>query len=139
MLRQIYGRSTGNVALLPGLRSSALNPAYPRLSAAWVKSPALRGYSRSTGISLLSQLDPSRPLLSALQPRSPYPQQHLGYVSRSLRTTSAHGFRNTPSRSFNTTPPRRDVFFVAFPALKAQLLSLTRFTLVLLPFVWRYR
>jgi hypothetical protein len=48
-------------------------------------------------------------------------------------------FSIVSARGFHRTQPRQDVFFVAFPALKAQLLALTRFTLVLLPFVWRYR
>lgn len=40
---------------------------------------------------------------------------------------------------FHTTPRRPDVFFVAFPALKAHLLSATRISLVLLPFMYRYK
>jgi hypothetical protein len=40
---------------------------------------------------------------------------------------------------FHTSSSRRDVFFVAFPALKATLLNITRITLVFLPFVYRYR
>ncbi|KZO98829.1 hypothetical protein CALVIDRAFT_561769 [Calocera viscosa TUFC12733] len=43
------------------------------------------------------------------------------------------------ARHFRATPPRGDVFFVAFPALKGGLLALTRWTLLLLPFVYRYR
>jgi len=40
---------------------------------------------------------------------------------------------------FHSSAPRPDVFFVAFPALKATLLSITRVTLIFLPFVYRYR
>ncbi|KAF9518109.1 hypothetical protein BS47DRAFT_1313604 [Hydnum rufescens UP504] len=43
------------------------------------------------------------------------------------------------SRTFQTSTVRRDVFFVAFPALKTQLLNITRFSLIVLPFVYRYR
>ncbi|KAJ1304666.1 hypothetical protein OPQ81_005805 [Rhizoctonia solani] len=46
---------------------------------------------------------------------------------------------NVTARSFHASQPRHDVFFFAFPAFKGYLLELTRFTLVLLPFVWRYR
>lgn len=42
-------------------------------------------------------------------------------------------------RTLHCTSRREDVFFVAFPALKAQLLNLTRICLVALPFVYRYR
>lgn len=45
----------------------------------------------------------------------------------------------TTTRRFHSTPTRHDVFFLAFPALKASLLSLTRLFLVALPFVYRYR
>lgn len=42
-------------------------------------------------------------------------------------------------RSFHPSRPRHDVFFVAFPALKSALLNVTRFTLLFLPFVFRYK
>lgn len=42
-------------------------------------------------------------------------------------------------RTFHSTPPRRDVFFFAFPALKGVLLNVTRVSLIALPFVWRWR
>lgn len=42
-----------------------------------------------------------------------------------------------PTRSFHKTPPRRDILFVSVPAFKAFLLSVTRVTLVVLPFWWR--
>ncbi|KAG8879217.1 guanine nucleotide-binding protein subunit alpha [Tulasnella sp. 332] len=40
---------------------------------------------------------------------------------------------------FRTSAVRRDVFFVAFPALKAGLLDISRITLIILPFVYRLR
>lgn len=40
-------------------------------------------------------------------------------------------------RAFHTSPPRRDILFVSVPAFKAFLLSITRVTLVVLPFWWR--
>jgi hypothetical protein len=42
-------------------------------------------------------------------------------------------------RSFHATRRRQDVFFVAFPALKSTLLSITRVSLLFLPFVFRYK
>lgn len=43
------------------------------------------------------------------------------------------------SRTFHSTRPTHDVFFVAFPALKSALLNVTRAGLLTLPFVWRWR
>lgn len=40
-------------------------------------------------------------------------------------------------RTFHSTSPRRDILFVTVPAFKAFLLSITRVTLVVLPFWWR--
>ncbi|KAG8935406.1 hypothetical protein FRC01_000013 [Tulasnella sp. 417] len=40
---------------------------------------------------------------------------------------------------FRTTPAKKDVFFIAFPALKAGLLDISRVTLLVLPFVYRAR
>ena len=42
-------------------------------------------------------------------------------------------------RHFHPSRRRQDVFFVAFPALKSGLLNVTRFTLLFLPFVFRYK
>ncbi|WWC94761.1 hypothetical protein V866_001610 [Kwoniella sp. B9012] len=42
-------------------------------------------------------------------------------------------------RNFHPSRPRQDVFFVAFPALKSGLLNITRFSLLFLPFVFRYK
>jgi hypothetical protein len=42
-------------------------------------------------------------------------------------------------RYFHPTRRRDDVFFVALPAIKSTLLSITRASLLFLPFVWRYR
>ena len=47
-----------------------------------------------------------------------------------------HGWR-AQTRSFRTSPPRRDILFVTVPAFKSFLLSVTRITLVVLPFWWR--
>jgi len=128
-----------NIVPLSGLRTAALNSRPPRLSTTWTKSTAVRDYSRSSGISLAHISNTSHVSLLAVRLRPLVLHQHLGHVSRNFRATSVYGLHNTLSRGFKSTSPRRDVFFVAFPALKAQLLSLTRFTLVLLPFVWRYR
>ncbi|ORY33497.1 peptidase family M48-domain-containing protein [Naematelia encephala] len=42
-------------------------------------------------------------------------------------------------RAFHPTRRRQDVFFVSFPALKSGLLTITRFSLLFLPFVFRYK
>lgn len=42
-------------------------------------------------------------------------------------------------RSFHSSTPRRDILFVTVPAFKAFLLSITRVTLVVLPFWWRWK
>ncbi|KAK8853164.1 hypothetical protein IAR55_003865 [Kwoniella newhampshirensis] len=42
-------------------------------------------------------------------------------------------------RTFHPSSKRQDVFFVAMPALKSGLLNLTRFSLIFLPFVFRYK
>ncbi|KDQ21508.1 hypothetical protein BOTBODRAFT_205329 [Botryobasidium botryosum FD-172 SS1] len=99
---------------------------------------------------------PARNLLS-LQAASPSKFTRNAHTRRPLPTashTSVYSTLKRPAsrleglprhtftalqRPFHTSQPRRDIFFVAFPALKAHLLSITRFTLVLLPFVWRYR
>lgn len=43
------------------------------------------------------------------------------------------------ARTFHSSPRRDDIFFVALPALKGALLNVTRFSLLLLPFAWKYR
>jgi hypothetical protein len=45
----------------------------------------------------------------------------------------------TIRRSFHQSHRRQDVFFLALPALKSSLLNVTRFTLLFLPFVFRYK
>lgn len=45
----------------------------------------------------------------------------------------------TLHRSFHQSHRRQDVFFLALPALKSSLLNVTRFTLIFLPFVFRYK
>ncbi|WVR07731.1 hypothetical protein IAU60_004774 [Kwoniella sp. DSM 27419] len=42
-------------------------------------------------------------------------------------------------RHFHPSRPRKDVFFLSLPALKSGLLGVTRFSLLFLPFVFRYR
>ncbi|KAG8965014.1 hypothetical protein FRC03_001042 [Tulasnella sp. 419] len=57
-------------------------------------------------------------------------------------TTSAlttPSFCVTKSLQFHTSSPRKDIFILAFPALKAGLLDISRITLLALPFVYRYR
>ena len=49
-----------------------------------------------------------------------------------------HGIR-WHTRTFHSSPRRADIFFVALPALKGALLNVTRFSLLLLPFAWKYR
>ncbi|WOO79224.1 Metalloendopeptidase OMA1, mitochondrial [Vanrija pseudolonga] len=42
-------------------------------------------------------------------------------------------------RALHTSKPRRDVFFLSIPAIKSGLLNVTRFSLLFLPFVFRYK
>lgn len=42
-------------------------------------------------------------------------------------------------RAFHASPPRGDILFLSMPALKSTLLGITRFSLLALPFVWRYK
>lgn len=42
-------------------------------------------------------------------------------------------------RTLHSSPPRRDIFFLSIPAVKTGLLSITRFSLLFLPFVFRYK
>lgn len=42
-------------------------------------------------------------------------------------------------RALHTSKPRRDVFFLSIPAIKSGLLGVTRFSLLFLPFVFRYK
>ncbi|TXT11138.1 hypothetical protein VHUM_01889 [Vanrija humicola] len=42
-------------------------------------------------------------------------------------------------RALHTSRPRRDVFFLSIPAIKSGLLGVTRFSLLFLPFVFRYK
>lgn len=42
-------------------------------------------------------------------------------------------------RAFHASPRRNDILFLSMPALKSTLLSITRFSLLTLPFVWRYK
>lgn len=42
-------------------------------------------------------------------------------------------------RAFHSSSRRSDVFFASIPAIKSGLLTITRFSLLFLPFVFRYR
>lgn len=59
-----------------------------------------------------------------------YPLHPAGSSRSSLSVSSR--------RSFRSTPPRRDVFFVNMPGVKQALLVLIKTTLVLLPISWRW-
>ncbi|EJU04180.1 hypothetical protein DACRYDRAFT_48620 [Dacryopinax primogenitus] len=71
---------------------------------------------------------------------------HLRYQQRSLTTLSLSPrsiphfhFPSHSLRHFHPSPIRNDVFFLSLPMLKAQLLTLTRWSLLLLPFIYRYK
>jgi hypothetical protein len=86
-------------------------------------------------ISALASVIPSRTILRA-RPST---------ILASTRITLPLPGAPTPSpsllsrRDFHPTRRRDDVFFVALPAIKSTLLSITRASLLFLPFVWRYR
>ncbi|WVW86100.1 hypothetical protein I302_108139 [Kwoniella bestiolae CBS 10118] len=60
-------------------------------------------------------------------------------IPRPQRSLLGHFQHGIVRREFHPSRPRRDVFFVALPALKSGLLSITRFSLLFLPFVFRYK
>lgn len=80
----------------------------------------------STSTSTYSRLRAPASSLIATIPR-PRPRQ----IPFSLQPTF--------HRSFHPSRRRSDVFFVAFPALKSTLLGITRASLLILPFVFRYK
>ncbi|KZT62046.1 hypothetical protein CALCODRAFT_463495 [Calocera cornea HHB12733] len=105
-------------------------PARPLLRSRSVSSPI---YALARPALLHRQFSlSSRPFSASSRPllRPPIPARQPGRQPTPAQVLARH---------FRATAPRRDVFFVAFPALKAQLLALTRWTLLLLPFVYRYR
>lgn len=78
-----------------------------------------------------------RPPISSLYRRSIFPPQFptssrplLPLPLRSLHLQLAH---------FHSSPPRKDVLFVSAPMLKQSLLYVVRITLLIIPFLWRYK
>ena len=61
----------------------------------------------------------------------------LSQLAPVLPHAHAHPFLRTAC--FHSTPRRRDVLFVSVPAFKSLLLTLTRVTLVTLPFIYRWK
>ncbi|WWC71955.1 uncharacterized protein I206_105914 [Kwoniella pini CBS 10737] len=72
---------------------------------------------------------------STLQTANSRKTIHPFHSINHTRTTSAIIFK----KDFHPSRPSQDVFFVAFPALKSGLLGITRFSLLFLPFVFRYK
>jgi len=89
-----------------------------------------------------------RLLPAAVRPLSTFPaaSTHLRlHLRRHAPTPRSHPqlhssiVQLTPHRGFHSTPPRRDIFFLSIPAIKTGLLNITRFSLLFLPFVFRYK
>ncbi|EIW72227.1 hypothetical protein TREMEDRAFT_25120 [Tremella mesenterica DSM 1558] len=59
-------------------------------------------------------------------------------AQRTIPLSARHSI-SQGKRSFHPSHRNQDVFFIAFPALKSGLLSLTRFSLLFLPFIFRYK
>lgn len=76
----------------------------------------------------------SQPTLLRPHRTSIYGQLRLGTPRTVSKDTIA-----IQLRTFKTSAPRQDVFFASFPAIKSGLLSLTRISLIALPFVFRYK
>lgn len=122
--------------LVPSKRSFDELPILPRLR------PPILALSRGTV--KLFHVPPWRPGHS--QPLALRRPCHMGdLLSVAQHIPHAHwrpagqGSIDSTVRTFHSSAPRQDVFFVAFPALKAQLLNVTRICLVVLPFVYRYK
>ncbi|WVQ84705.1 hypothetical protein IAT38_006861 [Cryptococcus sp. DSM 104549] len=74
----------------------------------------------------------TRPRLSSL----PAPPRGTPLLERGVGPLAG---RIGVARGFHPTGPRRDVFFMALPALKSGLLNVARASLLFLPFVFRYK
>ncbi|GAA5929285.1 M48 family metallopeptidase [Sporobolomyces koalae] len=90
----------------------------------WV-APPLAACATRFGVSPLSNRD----CLARLQ--------HLQSLEY-FKHASVLGVQTT-TRSFHSTRPRRDILFVSAPLFKQSLLYLVRITLLVIPFVWRYK
>lgn len=104
--------------------------------------PPLRwGWQRRALLSPLLSQCPIRPPLRTVHTRPSLPSTSLPRLRPPLRPT----LRPPPTpppllvRVFHASPPRRDILFLSMPALKSTLLGITRFSLLALPFVWRYK
>ncbi|KAL7415427.1 peptidase family M48-domain-containing protein [Mrakia frigida] len=100
------------------LSSTTLSSLHRSLSLGRTTTATLRTLSKPPSRSLLLRASPSRSSSLVLPP----------FRILSLST-----------RNFHSSPPRRDVFFLTVPALKSGLLTITRVTLLMLPFVWRWK
>lgn len=63
---------------------------------------------------------------------------HLALSPQPTQSGAPLSLRSAFTRSFHSTPPRTDVFFVTVPEFKETLLLITRVTLVALPLAWRW-
>ncbi|KLT42312.1 hypothetical protein CC85DRAFT_285716 [Cutaneotrichosporon oleaginosum] len=102
--------------------------------------PPLRwGWQRRALIApLLSQ----RPILLPTfrtYTRSPLPPTSPPRLRPPLRPLPPSTTTPVLVRALRASPPRRDILFLSMPALKSTLLGITRFSLLALPFVWRYK
>ena len=120
-------------------------------TAGWLRSSGIaadliscqsRGISSRRTFNLSKQAPPrairrwmshhSRPVLSTTKASTTtFPTSNSRHISKLRLATQI------PCRAFHTSPPRKDILFVSVPAFKAFLLSITRVTLVVLPFWWR--
>ncbi|BEI80257.1 hypothetical protein CcaverHIS002_0107860 [Cutaneotrichosporon cavernicola] len=91
-------------------------------------SPLL--YQRPISLTLSLRTIHTRPSLPPTSPRAPlHPPLRRHLVPSTL----------TGARTLRASPQRCDIIFLSMPALKSTLLGVTRFSLLALPFVWRYK
>lgn len=122
-----------------GLGLSVLGRPLTRAVAPHVLRLGLQGPSPTSPLRLLSTISTSTPLPLHLS-RRPRPIQQLqGQRQPHFLQPLVLVQLQTQHRAFHPTPPHRDIFFLSIPAIKTGLLNITRFTLLFLPFVVRYK
>nr|XP_031860461.1 uncharacterized protein CI109_004072 [Kwoniella shandongensis]KAA5527533.1 hypothetical protein CI109_004072 [Kwoniella shandongensis] len=136
MIRYVF-RTFSSSAELATLRFSSRTLSTNSLTSTWTTATSS---SSSTKL---------RPPFTFSQPthrstiKSPPSYTSIRSISTRPRASSQRLLNGTtfvvPRRAFHPSPRSQDVFFVAMPALKSGLLNLTRFSLIFLPFVFRYK
>ncbi|KAL1409942.1 hypothetical protein Q8F55_003941 [Vanrija albida] len=94
----------------------------------------------ASGVRWLSAVRLTAAPRRAASARAPPPPPLITPSSSSIAALASRCSQRAPLvRALHTSKPRRDVFFLSIPAIKSGLLGVTRFSLLLLPFVFRYK